>query len=89
MVGSCDKKALHKTWVTVCILIGTNSDLHYALCIKRQTGLSSGTKFLGVGKGVTVFVLEICLSEKALMEVECYLETAGNGRQVFYDFVNW
>ena len=40
-----------------------------------QTGLLSGTKFLEVEravseKGVTVVVLEICASEKALMEVE-------------------
>ena len=40
-----------------------------------QTGLFSGIKFLEVGravseKGVTVVVLEICVSEKALIEVE-------------------
>ena len=40
-----------------------------------QTGLFSETKFLDVEmavseKGVTVVVLEICVSEKALMEVE-------------------
>ena len=30
-------------------------------------------------KGVMVVVLGICLSEKALMKVECNLETVGNG----------
>ena len=40
-----------------------------------HTGLSSGARFLDLGRtvserGVTVVVLEICLSEKALIEVE-------------------
>ena len=58
-----------------------NSDLHDALRNNRQTGLSSGTKFLDIGrtvleKGVTMVALEICLSKKALV---CNLETVGNG----------
>ena len=41
-------------------------------------------RFLDIGrtvfeKGITVVVLEICLSEKALIEVECNLETVYNG----------
>ena len=49
----------------------------------RQTSLSSGTKFLDVGKtviekGVTEDVLEMYLSEKALMKFECILEAVGN-----------
>ena len=49
-----------------------------------QTVLSSGTKFLDIGrtvfeKGVIVVVLEICLSERASIEVECNLETVDNG----------
>lgn len=48
--------------------------LHDALRNNRQTGLSSGTKFLDIGrtvleKGVTVVALEIRLSEKASVEV--------------------
>ena len=49
-------------------------------------------------KGVTVVVLEICLSEKALIEVECNLERVDNGGKsallniketaMLYDFVN-
>ena len=44
-----------------------------------HTGLSSGAKFLDIGrtvfkKGVTVVVLEIYLSEKALIEVEFNLD---------------
>ena len=68
-----------------------------------QTGLSSGATFLDIGrtvieKGVTLVVLEICLSEKALVKVECNLETVGNGGKsvlvdtketaTLYDFVN-
>ena len=50
----------------------------------RQTSLPSGTKFLDIGRAlleerVAVVVLQMCLSEKALMEVECNLETVGNG----------
>ena len=69
----------------------------------QQTGLSSGTKFLDIGrtvleKGVTVVLLEICLSEKALMELECNLEKVGNGGKsaslnsketaIIHDFIN-
>ena len=51
-----------------------NSDLHDALRNNRQTGLSSGTKFLDIErtvleKGATAVALEICLSKKALVEV--------------------
>ena len=65
-MGSRGKKNLHKTWLTVCLLIGTNSDLHDVLRRNWRTGLSSGAKLLDVGrtvleKGVTVVVLEICL----------------------------
>ena len=50
------------------------------LCRNWHTGFSSGAKFLEIGrtvfkKGVPVVVLEMCLSEKALVEVECNLET--------------
>ena len=43
-----------------------NSNLHDALRNNRQTGLSSGTKFLDIErtvleKGVTAVALEICL----------------------------
>lgn len=53
-------------------------------CSYRQTGLSSGTKFSDIGrtvfeKDVTIVVLEICLLEKALIEVDCNLEAVGNG----------
>ena len=46
--------------------------------------LSSRLKFLDIGrrvfkKGVIVVVLEICLSEKALIKAECNLEAVGNG----------
>ena len=100
---SRDKKDLHKTWLTVCLLIGTNSDFHDELRNNCRTGVSSGPKILDIGrtvfeKGVTVVVLEICLSEKALIEVECNLETVENGRKspllntketaILNDFVN-
>ena len=70
--------------MTVCQLIRTNSDLHDMLCRNWHTGFSSGAKFLEIGrtvfkKGVPVVVLEMCLSEKALVEVECNLETVDNG----------
>ena len=62
-------------------------------------GLSSGTKLLDIGKtvfekGDTVVLVEICLIEKALMEVECNLETVDNGllntneTVILYDFKN-
>ena len=83
-MGSSDKKDLHKKWLRVCLLIGANSDLHDVLRSNWQIGLSSGARFLDVGKtvfekGVTVVVLEICLSGKALIEVECNLETVYDG----------
>ena len=82
-MGSSDKKDLHKTWLTACLLIGANSDLH-VLRSNWHTGLSSGARFLDLGRtvserGVTVVVLEICLSEKPLIEVECNLETVYHG----------
>ena len=50
----------------------------------RQRGLSSGTGLLHIRQtfleqGITVAVLEICLSEKALMKFECNFENLGNG----------
>ena len=62
-------------------------------------GLSSGAKLLDIGKtvfekGDTVVLVEICLIEKALMEVECNLETVDNGllntneTVILYDFKN-
>ena len=48
-MGSSDKKDLHKTWLTVCILIGANSDLHDVLRGNWHTGLSSGARFLDIG----------------------------------------
>ena len=50
------------------------------LCRNWHTRFSSGAKFLETGgtvfkKGVPVVVLEMCLSVKALGEVECNLET--------------
>ena len=68
-----------------------------------HTGLSSGATLLDIGrtvfeKGVTVVLLEICLSEKALIEVESNLETVDNGGKsallntketaILYNFVN-
>ena len=58
--------------------------LTWCLRSNWQTGSSSGTKFLDMGRtvfenGITVVVLEICLSEKALVEVEFNLETVDNG----------
>ena len=100
---SREKKDLHKTWLTVCLLNETNSDLH-VLRSNWHNCLSSGAKFLDIGrtvfkKGVTVAALEICLSEKALTEVECNLGTADNGGKsallntketaILYNFVNW
>ena len=73
-------------------------------CSYRQTGLFSGTKFSDIGrtvfeKDVTIVVLEICLLEQALIEVDCNLETVGNGGKsallntketaILHDFVNW
>ena len=77
-MGSCDKKDLHKTWLTVCLLIKAYSDLHDVLCNNWQTGLSSGTKFLDKGrrvfeKGDTAVVLEISLGnggKSALLNTE-------------------
>ena len=45
--------------------------------------IEAGTKFLDIGriffkKGVTIFVFELCLFGKGLIEVECNLETVGN-----------
>ena len=50
-------------------------------------------------KGITVVVLEICLSEKALVEVEFNLETVDNGGKsvllntkettILHDLGNW
>ena len=62
-------------------------------------GLSSGKKLLDIEKtafekGDTVVLVEICLIEKALMEVECNLETVDNGllntneTAILYDFKN-
>ena len=50
----------------------------------QQTGLSSGTKFLDVGKtvlekSVAEVVLETSLSMKALIKNECMLEVVDNG----------
>ena len=42
-IGSRDKD-LHKTWLKVCLLIGTNSDLNDVLRSNWHTGLSSGAK---------------------------------------------
>ena len=68
-----------------------------------HTGLSSGATLLDIGravfeKGVTVVLLEIRLSEKALIEVESNLETVDNGGKsallntketaILYNFVN-
>ena len=101
---SSDKKDLHKTWLTVCLLTGTNSDLHDVLHSNWHTSLSSGAKFLGIErtvfeKGVTVVVLETYLWEKVLIEIECNLETVENRGKlallntketaVLNDFVNW
>ena len=87
---------------TVCLLIESNSDLH-VLRSNWHKGLTSGAKFLDIGrtvfkKSVTVAALEICLSEKALTEVECNLETVDNGEKsallntketaILYNFVN-
>ena len=103
-MGSSDKKDLHKTWLTTCLLIGANSELHEVLRSNWHTGLSSGARFLDIGrtvleKGVTVVLLEICLSEKAFIEVECNLETVYNGGKsalfntketaISCDFANW
>ena len=76
--------AVDKTWSTVCISIGTNSDLQAVLRSNQQTGLSSGTKFLDVGKtvlekSVAEVVLETSLSMKALIKNECMLEVVDNG----------
>ena len=68
-----------------------------------QTGLPTGTKFFDVGRAVfeniTVVVLKICLSEKALIGVEFNLETVDNGGKsallntkqaaILYNFLNW
>ena len=59
--------------------------LHDALHSNWYRGLSPRAKFLDVGrivfeKGVTVVVLEICLSKKAQIEVECNLETVVDNR---------
>ena len=51
-MGSGDKKDLYKIWLRVCTLIKTNSDLHDMLCSNWQRGLSSGTKFLDIGRTV-------------------------------------
>ena len=81
---SLDKKDLHKTWLTVYLLTGTNSDLHDMLRSNCHTSLSSGAKFLDVGrkifeKGITV-------------------ETDNGGKSalfntkeiaILYNFVNW
>ena len=61
---SRDRKDLHEIWLTVCFLIGRNSDLHDVLRSNWYTGLSSGAKFLDIGrtvfeKVVAVVVLEI------------------------------
>ena len=42
-VGSRDKD-LHKTWLKVCLLIGTNSNLNDVLRSNWHTALSSGAK---------------------------------------------
>ena len=103
-IGSRDKKDLHKKWLKVCLLIKKNSDWHDVLRSNWHTGLSSGATFLNIGttvfeRSVTVVVLEICLSEKALIEVECNLETVAIGGKpallntketaILYSFVNW
>ena len=41
------KKDLCKTWLTVCLLIGTSSELH-VLRINWHAGLSSGATFLDI-----------------------------------------
>ena len=53
------QKDLYKTWLRVCILIKTNSELHDVLCSNWQRVLSSGTKFLDIRrivfeKGVSI-----------------------------------
>ena len=88
-MGSSDEKDLHKTWLTVCILIGANSDLHDVLRCNWHTGFSSGARFLDIGKTnfekrVTVVVLEICLPEKELTKVKCNLKTVYNGEGQHY-----
>ena len=65
-MGSRDKKALHKTWIALCLLIGKKSDLDDVSRSNWHTGLSSGATFLDIGrtvleKGVTVVVFEIFL----------------------------
>ena len=50
-MGSHDKKDLCKTWLTVCLLIGTSSELH-VLSINWHTGLSSGATFLDIGSTI-------------------------------------
>ena len=50
----------------------------------REVGLSLETDFLDIRRtvqeiGVTVVVMEIRLSERALEKVECNLQTVGNG----------
>ena len=52
--------------------------------VATGTRVCHRARFLDIGrtvfeKGITVVVLEICLSEKALIEVECNLETVYNG----------
>ena len=42
-IGSRDKD-LHKTWLKVCLLIGTNSNLNDVLRSNWHTALSSGAK---------------------------------------------
>ena len=49
---SSDKKYLHKTWLTVCLLIGEYSDLHTGLRSNWQTGLPLGAKVLDIGRTV-------------------------------------
>ena len=96
-MGSRDKKDLYKTRLPVCLLIGTNSDLHDVLHSNRQTGLSSGAKFLHMErtvfeKGVAVVVLELYLSDKALMEVYNGGKLAlfnTNETTILFKFVNW
>ena len=50
----------------------------------REVGVSLETDFLDIRRtvqeiGVTVVIMEIRLSKKALEKVECNLQTVGNG----------
>ena len=75
-MGSHDKKNLHKMWLTVAF---NRSKIRLTWCVTGnwQTGLSSGTKILDIGKtvfekDVPAVVLEISLTEKALIKDDIF-----------------